>query len=146
MSETAFLWIRAVAFAAAALPALLSNLRSGKIPNLDSAIVLLSGLVVALAGQCLAVGMDNPSYAFWGMALVCLIGLALAGALPGGIAKFLIALLPWFDGPATYLLAVAIGFFATAAIGFARRGTTVRVVPAFWLAAVATLGFGAALA
>ena len=69
--------------------------------------------------------------------------LAVLGAVPGGIAKFLIALLPWFTGWESYLFTATAAFFLSAAWGYAKGGEA-PLIPGFYLAGLGALIYAAA--
>lgn len=142
MDETAFAWLRLLAFAAAALPALLANLRTDALPNSLSGILLLGGAAAVAAEAFLVPESGTLPLAFWALAAVGLVGLGAFGAVPAGIAKFLVALLPWFDDPFDYLTVATIGFFLAAALGWLRGGAA-PAAAGFYLAGAGVLAISA---
>lgn len=142
MDETTFAWLRLLAFALAVLPALLSNLRSGAISNLDCAIALLGGVAMLLAGRMLVGVGEALPLAFWSLAAVALIAVFATGVLPGGVVKFLLVLLVWFDDPFKYLAVFATGFGLAAIAGWLRGGRA-PAVPGFYVAGLGVLAWSA---
>jgi Flp pilus assembly protein protease CpaA len=123
------------------LPLLVANLREGTVPNPLNALLLAVGLVVALFGSHVGLAAFDVSSLFWwlpGAAL--LLWMALRGWAAPGVAKFLIALFPWYDLQ-TYLLLMTCGMGLTALCGFVFKRQEVLIVPPMLFAVVA-IGVG----
>ena len=142
MDPATFAGLRVAAFALALLPALVTTLRTEAIPNRENAIAFFAGLAVAIAGAVLA-GASLP-WLFWGLAAVGLVALFMTRVVGGGVIKLLIALLPWFGDPGTYLAAFSVGFIATALAGYLLGRDKVPAAPALYLAGLAALAWTAA--
>jgi hypothetical protein len=131
-----------IAFALAILPLLVLNLRTGQVKNSYILLVFASGLVIAAVSR----GSDwslSPvpliSVPWFVAASAVLIVLFCTSIIPGGVAKTLIALLPWFS-ILGYLFVVTAGSFAFAFFAYLHRrniyqSQTLPVVPI-----VATIG------
>jgi hypothetical protein len=141
MTEEQFGWLRAAAFAAVLLPVMIANVRTGRITNAQSALVLIAGGALVIAERVLT-GAWNAAPVSWAIAATAILLLAALRVLPGGGAKFLVALLPWLADWGAFVAVVTIGFFATAAIGVARGGQS-PLVPGFYLAGLGALIYAA---
>ena len=69
--------------------------------------------------------------------MVTILGLSVFGVIPGGVAKFLTALIPWFEFE-NYLLLVTFGMLLAGAIAKLTKRNA-PIVPPFTMAA---LGLG----
>jgi len=125
-------------FVASAAPAVVENIRHGSLSNRNNAILFIAGL--ATYGVGLALG----HYQFDSVSLVWAVGIALvllasafSGLVPGGLAKTLVALLPWLSIDA-FLVAVAVGMLLTAALAKVKGGTA-PAMPAMALAVTGAL-------
>ncbi|MEM7700369.1 MAG: hypothetical protein AAF251_00385 [Pseudomonadota bacterium] len=137
MSLMAFQILVLVLFVGCAAPAATENLRDGSLSNRNNLILLAGGL------GAYALGWSLGHYSFESGDLYLKIGIAiiiLASAffgVPGGIAKMLIALLPWLSVP-VYFTALMIGFFLAAA--FAKlKGGNAPAMPAIALSVVGAM-------
>lgn len=109
-------------------PSLIYNMRTGNVRNRYVAALLATGLIVAFLGPYL--GSASPTLwtvVGWVLAALFLFGVGFFG-IPGGISKFLMALLPWF--PLThYLIVVAIGIALMFVIWRITKRESVPIVP-----------------
>lgn len=142
MAEPTFLWLRVAAFAIILLPVAVANLRRGTIPNAHNAFVFVSGVSLLAAERLLTATSTGLPWFFWIAAFLLAILLALLNQLPGGAAKFLVALLPWFSAWPAYAAAVSAGLLLSAALGYARRANA-PVVPGFYVAGLGALAVAA---
>lgn len=143
MAESSFEWLRVAAFALLLLPVLAENLTSGRITNAHNALIFLAGAVLLVAERLLVDSSAGLPWAFWIAAFLLVMVAAFMGAVPGGVAKFLIALLPWFTGWEAYVVTATAGFFLTAAWGYA-KGSQAPLVPSFHVAGLGALIYAAA--
>ena len=141
MTQEQFEWVRAAAFAVVLLPVMIANLRTGRITNMQSGLVLIAGAALVVAERVLT-GAWNAAPVFWAVIATAILLLAAFRVLPGGGAKFLIALLPWFAQWPAFAAVVTIAFFATAAIGYARGGEA-PLVPGFYVSGLGALIYSA---
>jgi hypothetical protein len=133
--------VKLAGFLLAILPLMIDNLRTGRATNGNNLILLLGGLAMLVLDR--ATGWSDRSLLASGGWIVA--GMAILLVLhqiadfPSGVAKTLMALLPWFsvDG---YLLMATAGLLATGLFGYVtRRDAPVPVVPALVVAGVFTL-------
>lgn len=118
------------------VPLLIYNLRTGAVANALLGAMLAIGIVAAFFGPYLgAAPITVATLVGWALAALLLLGLAFAGVVPGGIAKFLVALLPWFP-MGDYLFVVAVGMVLTAVIG-RMTGKNALIVPPMMAASLA---------
>ena len=120
------------------LPLLVTNMRHGTVPNPWLAMLLIVGLGVAAFGDMS--GAEPLTYGtpiWWIAGVVTILGLSVLGVVPGGVAKFLIALIPWFELK-DYLLLVTFGMLLAGAIAKLTKRNA-PIVPPFTMAA---LGLG----
>jgi Flp pilus assembly protein protease CpaA len=144
LNIAASLLIKPLAFAAASLPLVIDNLRTGNITNMNNAILLVAGLGVMALGPTLGLaGFQLPALSPWMLvALVPFVMFALKW-VRGGAAKFLIALLPWFS-PGEYLAVVVSGFVLAGVTGAALRRKDVQIATPMVLLGLIVLALGAA--
>ena len=132
--------VKLAAFLLAILPLLIDNLRTGRATNGNNLILLLGGLAMLVVDRALGWSdrtlLASGGWIIAGMAILFVFHRI--ADFPSGVAKTLMALLPWFtvDG---YLLVVTAGFFATALIGYVTRRETTPMVPSLMLAGVVIL-------
>jgi len=131
--------IKLAGFLLAILPLLIDNLRTCRATNGNNLILLLGGLAMLVLDRTMG-WSDRSLLASGGWIIGGVAILFVAHQFvdfPSGVAKTLMALLPWFsvDG---YLLVVTAGFFLTALIGYATRRAA-PVVPALMVAGVVVL-------
>ncbi len=141
MTQEQFEWVRTAAFALVLLPVMIANLRTGRISNGQSALVLITGAALVVAERVLT-GTWTVAPLFWGITAAAMLLLAALRVLPGGGAKFMIALLPWFANSGALMVVVTAGFFITAAIGYAKGGEG-PLVPGFYAAGLGALIYAA---
>jgi len=111
-------------------PLLVANLRSGTVPNGLVGLLLTCGIATAVLGPAFgAAPFVTSSLVWWAAGSVLLLAAAIFRAVSGGVAKFLIALIPWYDFE-QYLIVVTLGMFLAAAIGkFGGTGWALIVPP-----------------
>ncbi|KRQ97830.1 hypothetical protein [Bradyrhizobium valentinum] len=128
--------VKLAGFLLAILPLMIDNLRTGRATNGNNLILLLGGLAMLVLDR--AVGWSDRSLLAsggWIIAggAVLLVVHRMIG-VPSGVAKTLIALLPWF-AMGSYLVVVTAGLLITALIGFVTRRDA-PVVPPLMVAGV----------
>jgi hypothetical protein len=137
IDAAAHLLIKPLAFTIAALPLVVLNLRTGNIPNWANAVLLGAGLaILALAGT-----LAPSPWILMALAPIILFALKI---LPGGAAKFLIALLPWFT-PGEYLFVTGAGFLLVGLIGKFRGDASVQIATPMSAIGLLVLAANAAL-
>lgn len=106
------------------------NWRTGKITNVASLVVLAAGIASCATRIQLSPGgsADELFAGTWLLLAVGLIGSSFAG-LPGGIAKLLVAMLPWFR-PEDFLVLLTLSGFAHFAMARIVGRTDAPAVPA----------------
>ena len=118
------------------IPLLITNLRSGLVKYSLLAAMLALGVLAAFFGPSFgAEALKLSVLVGWFLTAAVLLGIAAYRAISGGVAKFLIALLPWFSF-GDYLLVVTIGMFLAAAVGRV-TGKDALIVPPMMVAALA---------
>ena len=118
------------------VPLLIYNLRTGDVATALLGAMLAIGVLAALFGPYLgAAPITLTSVVGWALVALLLLALGVAGVVPGGIAKFLIALLPWFALD-DYLFVVAVGMVLAAIIGW-MTGKNALIVPPIMAASLA---------
>jgi len=128
--------IKLAGFLLAILPLLIDNLRTGRATNANNLILLLGGLAMLVLDR--AVGWSDRSllasggWIIAGMAIVLVVHRMIGVA--SGVAKTLMALLPWFTVEG-YLVVVTAGLLITALIGYVTRRDA-PVVPFLTVAGV----------
>jgi hypothetical protein len=128
--------VKLAGFLLAVLPLMIDNLRTGRATNGNNLILLLGGLAMLALDR--AMGWSDRSllasggWIIAGMAVLLVIH-PLIG-VPSGVAKTLMALLPWFT-VANYLVVITAGLLITALIGFVTRRDA-PVVPSLMVAGV----------
>ncbi|HEX9953639.1 MAG TPA: hypothetical protein VGB48_00280 [Allosphingosinicella sp.] len=143
MAESTVEWLRAFAFLLVLLPALVANLRSGLVTNAHNAMIFLVGVAILVTERLLSEPSMSLPWGLWTTVILLVIVLASLGTVPGGVAKLLIALLPWFTGWESYLFTATAGFFFSAAWGYAKGGQA-PLIPAFYLAGLGAFIYAAA--
>ena len=117
------------------LPLLVTNMRHGTVPNPWLAVLLIVGLGVAAFGDMSGAEPLNYGTPIWWIAgVVTILGLSVLGFVPRGVAKFLIALIPWFEFE-NYLLLLACGMLLAGAIAKLTKRNA-PIVPPFTIAAL----------
>ena len=134
------------AFVLAVLPLLYENLRSGRAANRHNVLLFSIGLGFAmLASELGWTGRSAATIMSWVLgAGLLLIAAAALRWVPGGIAKTLGALVPWFPFGA-WLVVVTLGFALAAVAARIGRGRSL-IVPPLALAAVGVILVRLALA
>ncbi|MBR0758539.1 hypothetical protein JQ604_40700 [Bradyrhizobium jicamae] len=124
------LMVKLAAFLLASFPLLIDNLRTGNATNGNNLILLLGGLAMLVLDRVMGWSdqslLTSACWIFAGAAI--LLVLVPLGGGPFGVAKTLIALLPWFTVEG-YLLVVTAGFLIAGAIGYVARRDAPVVVP-----------------
>jgi len=134
--------VKLTLFGIAVSPLLIDNLQTLRATNRNNVILCLAGF--AMLGIEWSLGWNDRTP--WYVAVQFLLGGALLlalpviGGIPGGVAKTLIALLPWF-APVDFLLAATIGFVLMAFVGVVSRRNAPSALP-FALAAVDVWTYG----
>ena len=101
-------------------------------------MLLIVGLGVAAFGDMSGAEPLNYGTPIWWIAeVVTILGLSVLGVVPGGVAKFLTALIPWFELK-DYLLLATFGMLLAGAIANLTKRYA-PIVPPFTMAA---LGLG----
>lgn len=124
----AFAAAKCAVFALMLLPMAVVNLREIRIRNADVAALLAAGLGMLAIGQgggLFTAQVPPPGPA--ALAVAFPLGLFLLRMIPGGVAKYLIALLPWF-GTGEYAAMIAAGFLLSAGLSAALRRKQVGIV------------------
>jgi len=132
--------VKLAGFLLAILPLLIDNLRTGRATNGNNLILLLGGLAMLVLDR--AMGWSDQSLlasAGWiiaGMAILFVLHLRIID-FPGGVAKTLMALLPWFTIE-SYLTVVSAGLLLAGLVGYATRRDA-QVVPPLVIAGIVVL-------
>jgi hypothetical protein len=128
--DTLPLIVKLAGFLLAILPLMIDNLRTGRATNGNNLILLLGGLAMLVLDR--GMGWSDRSllasggWIIAGMAVLLVVPRMIG--IPSGVAKTLMALLPWFT-MANYLVVVAAGLLITALIGFVTRRDAPVVPP-----------------
>jgi len=132
--------VKLAVFLLAILLLLIDNLRTGRATNGNNLILLLGGLAMLVLDRAMGWSdrswLESGSWIIAGMAVLLVLHQVVD--FPSGVAKTLMALLPWFsvDG---YLLVVSAGLLATGLFGYVTRRDTTPVVPSLVLAGLVIL-------
>lgn len=121
------LYVTLALFSLGVLPLLIDNLRTGQATNRNNSILAIAGLAsTSINHVC---GWEQQYlWVTGGWILLGVIGLFILtskGILPGGVAKTMMALLPWFT-TTDYLLVIGAGFILAVLLALALGR---RVVP-----------------
>jgi hypothetical protein len=117
-------------------PLLIDNIRTGTVKNGRVGALLAVGILMAFFGPAIgAPPLMLSAFVGWVLVGVLLLGAAAYRIVPGGIAKFLIALLPWFPF-GDYLLVLTAGMLLAALVGYI-TGRNALIVPPMMAAAFA---------
>jgi len=114
--------IKLAGFLLAILPLLIDNLRTGRATNANNLVLLLGGLAMLVLDR--AMGWSDRSllasveWIIAGVAVVFVVHRMIG--VPGGVAKTLMALLPWFSLEG-YLVVVAAGMLITLLMSYVTR-------------------------
>jgi hypothetical protein len=126
-AELTPLYVTLGLFSLGVLPLLVDNLRTGRATNRNNGILAIAGL--ASTGINHGFGWDQqPLWVTGGWIAFGVIGLFILtakGILPGGVAKTMMALLPWFT-TTDYLLVIGAGLILAILLALALGR---RVVP-----------------
>ena len=114
------------------LPAAYRNYTTSRISNSSNIAILVCGMAAAALVQWLAGQPISLPVGTWVLTAIGVFAIFVVsgGGLNGGIAKFLIALVPWFSLP-SYLMVVTMGFLIAAVVAKLGRGSA-QVVPPFF--------------
>jgi hypothetical protein len=137
--DTLPLIVKIAGFVLAILPLMIDNLRTGQAANRNNLILLLSGISMLVLDRAMG-WSDQPLLASggWiiaGMAILFVVHRIIG--IPPGVAKTLMALLPWFTVE-RYLVVVTAGLLVTALVGFITRRDA-PAVPSLMVAGVVIL-------
>lgn len=142
MPEIAPLTVKLVLFTAGILPLVIDNLRTLRAGNLNNLILFVAGFV--MVGVELAFGWNAHSLlatvAWVVVGIVLLVILTFVSGAPGGLAKTMMALLPWLS-PADFFIVFCLGSLLVGVIGLVSR-RDVPSVPPLALAVVAVWTYG----
>jgi hypothetical protein len=120
-------------------PLLISNVRTGLAKNALLGLLLAIGVLAAVLRPVYG---DEPlklsSLVIWVFAAILLIGISASGIIGGGVAKLLIALLPWFSF-GHYLLTITLGMLLAAVVGWIKGRAALIVPPMAFASALAAL-------
>jgi hypothetical protein len=128
--DTLPLIVKLAGFLLAILPLMIDNLRTGRATNGNNLILLLGGLAMLVFDR--AMGWSDRSllasggWIIAGMAVLLVVPRMIG--VPSGVAKTLMALLPWFTVE-SYLVVVTAGLLVTALIGYVTRRDAPVVPP-----------------
>lgn len=135
------LLIQLAAFMVAILPLLIGNLRSLKVGNTENLLLFSLGLAFTMMAS--EQGWSDRSATAIMVWVVggtcCLLVAAVLGLIPGGIAKTLGALVPWFP-PMQYLTVWLLGAGLMVGLALARRRSVGIVAPLVLSGIVVMLG------
>jgi Flp pilus assembly protein protease CpaA len=100
------------------VPISVINFRTLRISNMSCLVILGGGVVACLAREFVVTGDASQTSLLWWLLIAAGWFIAFATrAIGGGVAKMMIALLPWF--PVNhYLIMMTISFFGMAGVGF----------------------------
>jgi Flp pilus assembly protein protease CpaA len=100
------------------VPVSVINFRTLRISNLSCLAILGSGIVACVAREFIVTGDASQTSILWWLLIAAGWFIAFATrAVGGGVAKMMIALLPWFP-VSHYLIMMTISFFGMAGAGF----------------------------
>jgi hypothetical protein len=119
-------------------PVLIDNIRTGMLKNGLVGALFVAGVAVAFFGPAIgAPPLMLSAFVGWVLVGALLLGAAAFGVVSGGVAKFLIALLPWFSF-GDYLLVFTAGMLLTTLVGYITKRNALIVPP--MMAAAFTIG------
>ena len=134
--DTLPLIVKLTGFLLSILPLTIDNLRTGRATNRNNLILLLGGLAMLVLDRAMGWSdrslLESGGWIIAGMAVLLVIHRMIG--VPSGVAKTLMALLPWFT-VANYLVVITAGLLITALIGFVTRRDA-PVVPSLMVAGV----------
>jgi hypothetical protein len=126
-------------------PLLIYNIRTGMVKNGLVGVLLAAGVLMAFFGPAIgAPPLKLSALVGWILMGALLLGTAAFGVVPGGTAKLLIALLPWFPF-GDYLLVFTAGMLLASLVAHL-SGKNALIVPpmmaaAFTIGLLPVLGF-----
>lgn len=137
MTPSAFAVLYLVAFVVAAAPLLIEGFNDWTASNRNNAILFGAGAAMAV----IAVSLGHATFSAGSLVLgaviaVALMGVTATGALSGGVAKFCIALLPWFS-TGTWLGVFTAGMLIAGLLGLALKREVLFAPPMVAAGAVA---------
>ncbi|WOH66433.1 hypothetical protein [Bradyrhizobium sp. BWA-3-5] len=134
--DTLPLTVKLAGFVLAILPLMIDNLRTGRATNGNNLILLLGGLATLVLDRAMGWSdrslMKSGGWIIAGMAILFVVHRMIG--VPSGVAKTLMALLPWFTVE-SYLVVVTAGLLVTALIGYVTRRDA-PVVPSLMAAGI----------
>ena len=137
--DTLPLTLKLAAFLLAILPLLIDNIHTGNATNRNNLILLLGGLAMLVLDRVMGWSdrslLATGGWIIAGTAILFVVHRMVG--IPSGVAKTLMALLPWFT-TANYLVVITAGFLVTALIGFVTRRDA-PVVPPLMIAGLVIL-------
>lgn len=117
-------------------PLLVANLRSGNVPNFLVGLLLACGIAIAVTGPSFGTeSFSSISLLWWAVGAVLLLAAAIFRMVSAGVAKFLIALMPWY-GLEQYLIVFTLGMFLAVAMGKFGGSSRVLIAPPIMSAAL----------
>lgn len=124
--------VKLVLFVLIVMPVAYRNHVTSKITNRSNIAVLLSGMAVAALVQWLAGQPISLPVGTWALTAAGILALFVVsgGGLNAGVAKFFIALVPWFS-LSTYLMVVVVGCLVTAVVAKLGKGSAQIAPPVF---------------
>lgn len=140
MLETAIL-LKIGVLTLAMAPLIIGNLRTGNTSNINNAILFVAGVVFAAAVP--AAHGETLSWTAFAVSLVLAITcLAFAAfqIVPAGVAKTLIALIPWLTAE-QFFITLAVGMGLAAILAKATQSKRAPVALPLWIGALAALFF-----
>jgi len=137
--DTLLLTLKPAGFLLAILPLMIDNLHTGRATNLNNFILLFGGILMLVLYRTMGWSdrslLVSGGWIIAGIAVLFLVH-GMIG-IPSGVAKTLMALLPWFTVE-SYLVLITAGLLATALIGFITRRDA-PAVPSLMFAGVVIL-------
>ena len=134
--DTLPLTVKLAGFVLAIRPLMIDNLRTGSATNGNNLILLLGGLATLVLDRAMGWSdrslMTSGGWIIAGMAILVVVHRMIG--VPSGVAKTLMALLPWFTVE-SYLVVVTAGLLVTALIGYVTRRDA-PVVPSLMAAGI----------
>ena len=134
--DTLPLTVKLAGFVLAIRPLMIDNLRTGSATNGNNLILLLGGLATLVLDRAMGWSdrslMTSGGWIIAGMAILLVVHRMIG--VPSGVAKTLMALLPWFTVE-SYLVVVTAGLLVTALIGYVTRRDA-PVVPSLMAAGI----------
>lgn len=125
-------FVKLVLFVLIVMPVAYRNHVTSQISNRSNIAVLVSGMAVAALVQWLAGQPISLPVGTWALtaAGVFAFFVVSGGGLNAGVAKFFIALVPWFSLP-TYMMVLVAGCLVTAAVAKLGKGSAQVAPPLF---------------